>query len=165
VPLTSATQRTFFVIDLPDFTDFSNASLTFRVLPVSVSGGRILAFVQHDGVPPGDYNLIQGGLRTLSSLSGWTTITWNIAQTVPGFTFDKTVIRRIGIEVSGTGSTAWTNPTVLELDSITITDAIAGPFLFDAAASVDADTTEPNVLGIATNPPDAVPGSTLDWLP
>ncbi|HEY3498565.1 MAG TPA: hypothetical protein VGK73_27935 [Polyangiaceae bacterium] len=164
VPLTGATQRTFFVIDLPSLTNFTSATLSFRVLPVFASGGRILAFVQHGGTPPGDYNLIQGGLRTLSSLSGWTTVTWDVGATVPGFTFDKSVIKRIGIEVSGGGSTSWNDPTVLYLDSITITGPSVGPYHFGDASTVDSDTTLPNILGMANNTGDFVPGSTLAWL-
>jgi hypothetical protein len=52
----------------------------------------------------------------------------------------KTAIKRVGIEVNGSGATAWENPTVIYVDSITITTP-SRSLTFDASGSVSTMPT------------------------
>lgn len=165
VPLTALDDRTHFRITLGADVDFSNAIVSFRVRKVSATGGRIWAYLQHGGTP--DYNLIYGGARNFDQLgSDWTTVTWDVAATVPGFPFDKTVIARLGIEIVASGTGPWTSPTVVDLDGIEVTGASVGPWPFDDASSLSSESSAPDgIFWLSNNVDEVVPGSTLDWLP
>jgi hypothetical protein len=166
VPLAAVDDRTHFSIALGAEVDFSAAVVSYRVRRVSATGGRIWAYLQHDGTP--DFDLIYGGARDLDQLgSGWTTVTWDIATTVPSFPFDKTVVARVGIEILASDTGPWASPTVVDLDSIEISGPAVGPWPFDDAGSVStAMAPPPGVLWMSDNAPDElVVGSTLLWIP
>ncbi len=165
VPLSTAGDRTLFSIALGAATDFSNAVISYRVYKAAGTGGRIWAYVQHGGNP--DYNLIYGGARNFDAFGGWQTLTWDVATSMPGFTFDKSIIYRLGIEIVASGSGPWTDPTVVYIDSISVTSGPSvGPWPFDDATSVSSAGTAPsNVLLLSGNASELVPGSTLDWAP
>jgi hypothetical protein len=158
VPLAAEGDRTLYMLELPQLVDFSAASLTYRVYVDAGVGGRIIAFAQH-GAP--DYQLIQGGQRFFDQLDGWTDVTWNVGDVET--TFDKSVIKRIGFEISTEGAAAWSNPTVVYLDWITLSSNMAGPFTFDDASSVSSAWSEENVLYLAQESWEFVPGSTIGW--
>jgi hypothetical protein len=166
VPLVALDDRTHFSIALGGEVDFSSALVTFRVRKLSGTGGRIWAYLQHGGTP--DYNLIYGGSRNFDQLgSDWTTVTWDVAATVPAFPFDKAVIARLGIEIVASGTGPWANPTVVVLDSIEVTGPNVGPWPFDDGSTVSSAAARPTgVLWMSDNAPaELVPGSTLSWLP
>ena len=162
VPLTLSTERQHYVIDLPGATDFSAGSITYRVRVIAGSGGEIRAYAQHGGTP--DYDLTYGGLRKLDAIASWTTVTWDLGAAVT--TFDKTRIARIGIEVTGANSSSFTNPTILYLDSISVSGPSVGPYAFDTAAALSSSTTRPapGIFWLSAEPDEALPGSTLSWL-
>jgi hypothetical protein len=161
VPLSAADDRTLFIIQLPELVDLSGATLTYHVYVASAIGGRIFAFIQHGGDP--DYNLIQGGSLPFGDVAGWRSITWNIEALSTGF--DKTRVGRIGIEIAGAGSTQWSNPTVVYLDSITVSGADVGPFEFDSADTLSPTGRADNQLWLSTDVGETTPGSTMTFLP
>jgi hypothetical protein len=165
VPLTSATDRAHFLMTLPANTDFTSAVVTFRVLCKAGSGGQLRGYVQHGGSPDFDFQVI--GVTELADLGAWTSVSYELS-TVTGF--DKTVVRRVGLEVIGAGSSTWLNPTIVYLDSIDIENTVLDPssFNFDDAASI---TVTPSTAGPpdqrlwmnnATN--DSNVDATLSWL-
>lgn len=166
VPLAVLNDRTHYSFSLGGEADFSIAVVTYRVRKVSATGGRIWAYVQHGGTP--DYNLIYGGSRNFDQLgSDWTTVTWDVGATVPGFTFDKTAIARVGIEIVASGTGPWTSPTVVYLDSLSVTGPNVGPWPFDDGSTVSSASSAPaGVFWMSTNDPDElVVGSLLGWVP
>lgn len=164
VPLTSSGARTHYAITLGQNTDFSSAVVRARVYAASASGGRVDLYIQHGGVP--DYNLIYGGGLDFDELDGWAELEWTVASTIPDFEFDKTLIRRVGIELAATGSGPWQNPTVVYVDSISVSGPSVGPWNFATAATLSATPrdAEPNLLWMSDDDDEFVPGSTLGWL-
>jgi hypothetical protein len=134
VPLTASANRAHFTLLLPADTDLSAATVTFRVAKRAGTGGTFKGYIQ-EGAP--DYSLQDGVNTTIASIgTTMQNIVWNIAGA--GTAADKTIIRRIGIEIAGTSGSSWTNPTVLYVDSIVVTGATLTPasYTFDTAASV-----------------------------
>jgi hypothetical protein len=162
VPLTLSSERQHYVIDLPASSDFSTGSISYRVRAMAGTGGEVRAYVQHGGTP--DYDLTYGGLRKLDAIGTWTSVTWDLAASAASF--DLTRIARIGIEITGANSTAFTNPTLLYLDSITITGPTLGPYEFDSAVTLSSAQTRPamDVLWLSPEPGESVAGSALSWL-
>jgi hypothetical protein len=165
VPLTSASDQAHFLMTLPANTDFTSAVVTFRVLCKAGSGGQLRGYVQHGGSPDFDFQVV--GVTELADLGDWTSVSYELS-TVTGF--DKTVVRRVGLEVIGAGSSTWLNPTIVYLDSIDIENTVLDPssFNFDDAASI---TVTPSTAGPpdqrlwmnnATN--DSNVEATLSWL-
>jgi hypothetical protein len=138
VPLTSASQKANYVIFLPNVANFSNARLTYRIYREAGSGGQIKGYVQHGGSP--DFlQLFESTALPLTSGTGWTEFTWDIAAENTGF--DKTQVGRVGIQIIGTGATSWTNPTVVSVDSITASGVSVGPWNFDSPSTISSSAT------------------------
>jgi hypothetical protein len=163
VPLAAPLDKANYVIALPTVMDFRNAVITYRVFKRAGSGGEIRGYIQHGGTP--DFGqLFQSQPLRLSACDGWEEIVWRIAD--EGGNYDKTIVGRVGIHVIGVGSTEWTNPTVVYLDSIRVTGPSVGPWDFADAASIDPAATygaEPNLLWRNLGD-DPVEGSEITWL-
>ena len=163
VPLAARLNKANYVIRLPTVMDFTNAVITYRVFKQAGSGGEIRGYIQHGGSP--DFGqLFQFRSLPLSACDGWEEIVWRVAD--DGGNYDKTIVGRVGIHVIGTGSTEWTNPTIVYLDSITVTGPNVGPWNFADAASIDPAATygaEANLLWRNLGD-DPVEGSDLSWL-
>jgi hypothetical protein len=165
VPLASATDQAHFLVTLPANTDFTTAVVTFRVLCKAGSGGQLRGYVQHGGSPDFDFRLI--GITELAGLGSWTSVSYDLSEVTD---YDKTVVRRVGVEITGKGSSTWLNPTIVYLDSIEITNTALDPsiFGFDDAASifVTPSTAGPPDqrlwMNDATN--DSNVAATLSWL-
>lgn len=163
VPLAASGHKGNFVIALPQVTNFTGAVIRYRLFKRAGSGGEVKGYIQHGGSP--DYaQLFQSQAVRLSALEGWHDLVWNLAS--EGASYDKTIVGRVGIQVIGLGSTSWTNPTVVDVDSITVTGPAVGPFEFDSASSVSSDATigaPPNVLwrNSGDNP---VAGAAVSWV-
>jgi hypothetical protein len=162
VPLTAETHKANYVITLPGPTNFGNAVITYRVFKRAGTGGEIKGYIQHGGVP--DYaQLFQSAALRLSDMDGWQDLVWNVGAETAAY--DKAIVARVGIQVTGRASTAWTNPTVIWVDSIRVTGPSVGPWPFDDQASVAPSATlsaNPNVLW--RNSGDSpVNGSTVGW--
>jgi hypothetical protein len=136
VPLTASGDKAHFVISLTSPADLSGATISMRLYVKAGTGGSIFNYVQDSGtfhflgVPAAQR-------RLLSASSGWSTLSWDVgAEPDSGSTgIVKTSIKNIGIELNAQPSSAWTNPTIIYVDSITVASP-ALAFTFDATASV-----------------------------
>jgi hypothetical protein len=139
VPLAASTDKAHFTIGLTSATDFRTATITFRVARYAGTGGWFKGYIQ-EGSP--NY-LYQDSVETPIASIGTSmqTITWDVATA--GTTADKSIISRIGIEISGAGASSWTNPTVIYVDSITVTGATLtiSSFPFATSSTVYATPT------------------------
>jgi hypothetical protein len=163
VPLAAPTNKANYVITLPAVMDFRNAVITYRLFKRAGTGGEIRGYIQHSGNP--DFGqLFQSRPLRLSACDGWEEIVWNVAD--EGGNYDKTIVGRVGIHVIGIGSTEWTNPTIVYLDSISVAGPSVGPWNFADAASINATATygsEPDLLWRNLGD-DPVEGSEISWL-
>jgi hypothetical protein len=150
VALASASDRARFIITMPENTNFETAVITLRVFRRAGSGGQLRSYLQHGGGPFGFAALDLGG-RELADLSGWVDLTYDLADVMG---YDKTIVRRLGIEIVGTGASRWTNPTVVYVDSVSISNTPLDPSVF---AFDSADT-------VSTTPSVSSPGDQRMWL-
>jgi hypothetical protein len=148
--LASELDRARFIITMPSNTNFETAVITLRVFRRAGSGGQLRSYLQHGGGPFGFAALDLGG-RELSDLSGWVDLIFDLT---PVTDYDKTIVRRLGIEIVGTGASSWTNPTVVYVDSVSIANTTLDPSVF---AFDTADTIVPT-------PRTSSPGDQRMWL-
>jgi hypothetical protein len=168
VPVDEATDRAHYVLTLPGVTDFTSAMFTVRVRRYAATGGSIRMYVQHGGDP--DFLYVQNAFTALSGVgTSFQNVTWDVS-TVTG-TFDRTVIYRVGIEITANdGSTAWTDPTVVHVDSVTITGTTPtlSAWTFDAASSVNTTPTENGSAGSmwlnSYSADTTATGAAISWL-
>lgn len=166
VPLAATGDKAHFTIALPAATDFRTATIAFRVARYAGSGGWFKGYIQ-EGSP--NY-LYQDSVETQISSIGTTmqTITFDVATA--GTAADKTIISRIGIEISGAGASSWTNPTVIYVDSIVVTGTTLtmSSFTFDTASTVSTTPTSSgptNVIWLNNYSGDTnVTGAAVGWL-
>jgi len=162
VPLNNASDKANFVIFLPNATNFGSAVMTLRIYRQAGWGGQLKGYVQHSGSP--DYaQLFQGTPTELSSLSGWQDVVWNVGAHVT--TFDKSNVARVGVQITAAGSTSWINPTVVYIDSITLTGASTGPWNFDNSSSIStsaASSGSANVMFLNSGD-SPVSGANVSW--
>jgi len=166
VPLAASGDKAHFTIALPVAVDFSAATIAVRVARFAGTGGWFKAYIQ-EGSP--NYLYQDSVETTIASIgTAMQTITWDVATA--GTTADKTIIRRIGIEISGAGASSWTNPTVIYIDSITVTGTTltTSSFTFDTTTTVSPTPTGngPNdIIWLNNFSGDTnVTGATLSWL-
>ena len=140
VPLDEATDKAHFVISLASTADLSGATISMRFYVQSGQGGTIFNYVQDSGT----YHFLgvpEAKRQALSGAVGWSTISWNVGtEPDPGTGIVKTSIKSIGIEINAQPSSAWSSPTVVYVDSITVTTPTLS-FTFDAANSVSTSNT------------------------
>jgi hypothetical protein len=163
VPLAAATHFSNFVIVLPSLADFRGKAITFRVFKHAGSGGRLRPYVQHGGSPD-YYQLFRTEPEPLTASGAWEDIVWNIGDDAGSF--DLGVVASVGLQVSGAGSSQWTNPTEIYVDSITVSGASVGPWNFDSGESVVSTVTTdapPNLIWCNGND-SPVTGSTVAWV-
>lgn len=166
VPLATSDDRAHFTLLLPSVTDLSAATITFRIAKLAGTGGTFKGYIQ-EGSP--DYSIQDGVSTPIADIdTSMQEIAWSIAGA--GNAADKTMIRRIGIEIAGTGGSTFTNPTVLYLDSIVVTGSSLNPasFTFDTSGTVYTTPTgegPPSQLYLNNYSADTnVTGAALSWL-
>jgi hypothetical protein len=166
VPLAASGDRAHFALLLPAATDLSAATITFRIANIAGTGGSFKGYIQ-EGAP--DYVSQFSNGTTLASLtSDMQEITWNVASA--GTAADKTQIRRIGIEIMGSGGSSWTNPTIVYVDRIVVTGSSLTPasYPFDTTDTVYTTPTGQGPTGalyLNDHPGDTnVTGAALSWL-
>ena len=146
VPLDDAADKAHFVISLASTADLSAATLSMRLYVQAGGGGSLFNYVQDNGT----YHFLgvaSAQRRLLSSFSGWSTLTWNIgAEPEAATDIDKANIRNVGIEINAQPSSTWSNPTIVYVDSITLTTPTRS-FTFDASGSVNPTATTSNTAG------------------
>jgi hypothetical protein len=150
IPFDATTDKAHFVITLPSPIDMSAAVISTRLLVTAGVGGVIHNYVQDSGT----YHFlgVPAAQRTkLSSLTAWSMLTWNVGtEPEAGTGIVKTSIKNIGIEVNASPSTVWANPTIIFVDSITVsTPTVTSTFTFDASGSVYTTPSTTNVSGQA----------------
>lgn len=163
VPLSASTNRANFVIPLPEIVDFSNAVITYRLFKLAGTGGEIRGYIQHSGDPDFNQLFSINGLR-LSACDGWEEFVWNAGA--QNANYDKKIVGRVGFHVVGTGSTQFTNPTIIYLDSITVSGPNVGPWEFTTSNTVaaDRDFGAPSNVMFRNLGDDPVPGASVAWL-
>jgi len=168
VPLDATSDKAHFLISLTSTADLSGATLSMRVYVQAGQGGTIFNYVQDSGT----YHFLgvpDAQRRSISSSSGWSTISWNVGAEPDsaGTGIVKTSIKNIGIELNAQPSSAWVNPTIVYVDSISVTNPTLS-FTFDATASVNPTPSTTNAAGQAlwlnsgTSDTTAT-GATLSW--
>jgi len=162
VPLDDSANKAHFVISLASPVDLSAATISMRFYVQAGKGGTIFNYVQDSGT----FHFL--GVATakrqlLSGVSGWSTISWDVgAEPDPGTGIVKTSIKSIGIEINAQPSSAWSNPTIVYVDSITVTSP-ALSFMFDAANSVSSSNTS-GALWLNGGPSDTTADNVaLSW--
>jgi hypothetical protein len=170
VPLDAGTDKAHFVITLTNPVNMSSATVSMRVYVQDGSGGVFVPYVQ-DGsfhfLPAAD---VHPALSTL--LGTWTTVTWNVGSEAAGSSsIDKTMIKRIGMEVNANAATTLTNPTKIYVDWVSSSAITPTPsFPFSAAGSVDMSASNGidvggQVLWLNSYSADTTAsGTTLGWL-
>ncbi|WP_437735660.1 hypothetical protein [Sorangium sp. So ce1335] len=120
IPFTTAGQLTQYFIEFAEPVDLTGATVTFRVRNYAGTGGNVEPFVQN-GAELTWANI--GFTRNpIADLDGWTDLTIDVdtaAAASPNF--DRTVVKFIGVQVTAGETGPWTNPTVIHVDSITVT--------------------------------------------
>ena len=164
VPLAAADNRANFMIRLPNAVDFSMAKITYRVYVEAGTGGEVKGYVQHSGDP--DFvQLFQAPGVRIDGIVGWQNITFDVGAH-PSTTFTKNNVARVGIQIIGGTSTSFTNPTVVSIDSVTVTGVSAGPWNFDSSGTIqtNADHTGPTNIMLLNSADNPVSGSSISWL-
>ncbi|MGK3990977.1 hypothetical protein WME99_48470 [Sorangium sp. So ce136] len=120
VPLTGRRQATQFFIGFDEAIDLTGATVTFRVKAHTGTSGGVQPFVQN-----GDelfYANIGYTWNPIAELGEWTEFKIDVdaaAAASPGF--NRTLVEVIGLQVTAGDTGPWTNPTVIYVDSITVT--------------------------------------------
>ena len=166
VPLTASTHKAHFVISLSSNTNFSAASISLHVYVKAGMGGVIASYVQDSSF----ILLVNSKPTELNTVSGWQTLTWNVGAQGAGTTgINLSGVYRIGIEINAAPDTAWSNPTLVYIDSITVTSP-ALSFSFDTSGTVNT-TPQNGDIGSQVMWENAYSGDTsasnvaLGWLP
>jgi hypothetical protein len=165
VPLNAATDKAHFVTSFSTPVDLSRATISMRYYVQAGTGGVIFNYVQDTSD-----RFLGASMRPAINLGTgtWSTLTWDVGTEAPAMTgVTKTAIKRIGIEVNGSGSSAWTNPTIIFVDSITVTTP-ARSFTFDTTSSVSTMAASTDIasqaLWLNSNSSDTTAArSTLAW--
>ena len=165
VPLATTADRAHFVIGLPGPIDFSAATIALRVARYAGTGGHFKAYIQEGS--PNYLQQVSTETPIASIGTAMQTINWDVATAGTGA--DKTIISRVGIEIIGTGSTSWTNPTVIYVDSVTIagTTLAMASFTFDTSSTVSTTPTSSgpnNVMWLNNYSADTNVTAALSWL-
>ena len=161
--LTASTDKTHYLITLGSAdVDFTNAVVKVHLYAEGADGG-VFIYVQQAtyefyGMPPVPF----------STFSGWTTLTWDLSATASTGTVNKAKVRRLGLEIGAWGGTTFTNPTVVYVDSISVTTP-ARSFSFDAASTVNTTPTAAHAGDTAlwqnsASADTTASGSTLEWV-
>lgn len=164
VPLVDGSDRGGnFVLFLGQTLDFSSARVHYRVYRETGTGGVIKGYVQHSGTP--DYQqLFQRDGKNLEDLHGWQTLTFDVGghQT----TFDKTIVARVGIQITGFEGTEPKTPAIVYLDSISLEGAGDSAWNFDHSGTVvySWETSASNGILFVNRGDNPADGTSLNWL-
>jgi len=168
VALDDVGDKTHYVISLNSPADLSNATISMRVYVQAGAGGTIFNYVQDSGTYR-FFGVPSAQRHPLGSTNAWVTLSWNVGAQPDstGTGIVKTSIKNIGIELIAQPSSAWSNPTIVYVDSLTVTSP-ALSFTFDATASVNPTptTTSPSgqALWLNSGSTDTTAaGSALSW--
>jgi hypothetical protein len=152
VPLETANTGTQFQLNLAA-TDISNSTVTYHLFVYTGVGGWLQPYVQ-DGAP--SYASCGFGVTTIPSVTGWADVTLSVNPTnCTNATFDATMVTAIGLKIAAGTQGPWSNPTVVYLDSIMVTNT---------DGTVLSRTFDAGLEGFSMNGYMAVAGSAVTWL-
>ncbi|WP_437637487.1 hypothetical protein [Sorangium sp. So ce854] len=124
IPFTSAGQLTQYFIEFAEPVDLTGATVTFRVRNHAGTNGYVEPFVQNGGELT--WANIGFTRNPVADLGEWTELTIDVDASAPASpNFDSTVVKFIGVQVTAGDAGPWTNPTVIHVDSITVTRPVA----------------------------------------
>jgi hypothetical protein len=161
-PLTMPNDQTYFIIPFDPVVDMSASMVTFRVRVVEGTAGGMQTIAQNG--EENDYL----GVYEWNNLSDHTGDLHDVVLDLSAYAgsgaggaggagepaFDPSQVSSIGLSINAGEEGPWTSPTIIYVDSITISDAAAGPW--DFAASVDPMVVNSSVM---------VAGATLTHIP
>jgi hypothetical protein len=142
VPLDATGDRAHFVISLASAIDLNSMTtgiVSMRLYVQAGAAGTIFNYVQDSAFHY--FGVTTADRPALKSITGWQTLSFNVGTQPVGSTqINKSDIRRIGIEINAApDTTAWSNPTIVYIDSVTVmTPALSFPL--DMAATVNTAT-------------------------
>ncbi|WP_437533891.1 hypothetical protein WME79_07570 [Sorangium sp. So ce726] len=120
VPLTTASTGTLFQFDFAQLADLTGATVTFRVKAQTATGGGLQVFVQNGNAQ--SWAGVPWAWTSFSDLKDWTDLTIDVdASAAASTTFNKAQVKRIGVKVDAGAEGPWANPTIVYIDSITVT--------------------------------------------
>jgi hypothetical protein len=178
VPFDTWNSGEYFEIYLNGATDLSDAVISVKARKVSGQAGGLLIVVK-DGADQ-DYAYAQSDWNALSDMtSEFATYTLDVAApaaTDENATFTATAVQIISIQLAAgdtwytddsmttEDTTALVNPTVVQIDEISIsgTGTLPGPWAFTGSASDLRANLDQAALD--ADPPYAVAGSTVTWV-
>jgi hypothetical protein len=170
VPLDDSADQAHFVITLPASTDMTTGSISMRIYVAAGTGGAVFNYVQD---PSFNYFAVPSATQPLiSSIMGWTTVTWDVGAQAASGSINKATIKRVGISVTSAPSTSgWTNPTVIYVDSIAVTTpSVSYMYTLDTTSTVQSagtntdPSTSPPVLWFNNGSSDTKAANvTLTW--
>ncbi|WP_437328128.1 hypothetical protein [Sorangium sp. So ce381] len=120
VPFTTANTATQFFIEFASPVDLTGSTVTFRVRSHAGTNGGVQPFVQNGA----DlfYANIGYSWNPIAGLADWHEITVDVDALAPARpNFNRTRVKLIGLQITAGGTGPWTNPTVIYVDSITVT--------------------------------------------
>jgi hypothetical protein len=168
VPLNGANDKAHFTISLSNAADLSDpgTTISMRIYVEDGSGGVIFAYAQD-----GDYNFLGPDDRpALEDQAGWVTLDFDIAaEPNANPPLDKSSVQRIGIEINAESSTDWSNPTIVFVDSISVSSTMLS-FPFNTSSTVSTSTNQTSdpssqVLWINADSSDTTAsGTALSWV-
>lgn len=148
VPFTGPNQGQFFTVTVAG--DFSDAVVTVKVRATELGGG---ASIMLYALAEPNYDYWNGTVPvTASSIAAGTTLTMDLTGPTPDW--DKTKVVAFGILVFTAASEASYGPVSFEVEEILADGTNFGPWLFD----------DGTYTGLAVNPFDGTPGSTIEWV-
>lgn len=161
VTFDASTDYSHHVITLDADTNLSNATLSALVYAPNAAGGSVYLYVQQ-----ANYTYYAQPLQALSGLKNWASVSWDLSQVSPSG-FDKTKVRRIGIGIDAGTSNVWTDPTLVYVDSVTVTTPTLS-FPFDTVNSVNTTPTTyhvgDNAIWLNNGPDDTTAtGAKISW--
>lgn len=163
VPLDDAADKAHFVISLASNTDMSGATISMRFYVQAGQGGTIFNYVQDSGT----YHFLgvaEANRQLLGKASGWSTVSWDVGKEPDaGTNIVRTSIKNLGIEINALPSSKWSNPTVVYVDSVTVTSP-ALSFTFNASSSVSTVSNTAGAIWLNTGSTDTTAaGAMVVW--
>ncbi|AUX20812.1 hypothetical protein SOCEGT47_012860 [Sorangium cellulosum] len=122
VPLTESGQATQFLVTFDEPMDLTGATITYRVKTYAGTNGGVQPYVQNGDEL--EWATAGWGWNPVSELKEWTDITIDVdAAVVPegSAPFDKSQVLMFGLQITAGDEGPWTSPTVVYVDSITVT--------------------------------------------
>jgi hypothetical protein len=176
VPFTAWNSSQSFEIYFNSATDLSTATITARVRKVAGKAGGLQIFAKNGSAQ--NYAYVASSWNEVNTLtSTWTDLSMEVASGTAGEDpFDATMVTIIALQL-GAGDpwytdetetmedpTALVNPTVIQIDEISITGTGTYPGPYPFTTSLSPLTANVTAEGLAATPPYAVEGSTAVWV-